>query len=112
MSLNNNKSKAESSICYSICFLYYYSMAVEPLYPLVCARNASTLNQCRDDPLSPMAVAASLISLPCPLVFKYKDNIGVIQLITEVRMADVIFRCQSVGEGGDDPLEMSIPVVF
>lgn len=61
------------------------SMAVEPLYPLVCARNASTLTQCRDDPLSPMAVAASLINLPCPLVFKYKDNIGVIQLITEAR---------------------------
>lgn len=64
--------------------MYYTSMAVEPLYPLVCARNASTLTQCRDDPLSPMAVAASLINLPCPLVFKYKDNIGVIQLITEV----------------------------
>lgn len=71
-------------ICERVCSVYCTSMAVEPLYPLVCARNASTLTQCRDDPLSPMAVAASLINLPCPLVFKYKDNIGVIQLITEV----------------------------
>lgn len=92
-------------------------MAVEPLYPLVCARNASTLTQCRDDPLSPMAVAASLISLPCPLVFKYKDNIGVIQLVTEVRNTKyactymLSLKCAlhikftEIGVGGYDPKE-------
>ncbi|XP_061182038.1 transmembrane protein 94-like [Saccostrea echinata] len=61
------------------------SLAVEPLYPVVCAKNASMMNQSGDNSLTPMAIAASLISLPCPLIYKYRDNVGVIQLITEAR---------------------------
>ncbi|XP_062605012.1 transmembrane protein 94-like isoform X2 [Saccostrea cucullata] len=61
------------------------SLAVEPLYPVVCAKNASLMNQSGDNSLTPMAIAADLISLPCPLVYKFRDNVGVIQLITEAR---------------------------
>ena len=74
-------------------------MAVEPLYPVVCAKDASAMNQCGDNSLSPMSLAASLISLPCPLVFQYRDNIGVIQLITEVLTRPPASSSEHVPEG-------------
>lgn len=82
----------------------HFSMAVEPLYPVVCAKDASAMNQCGDNPLSPMSLAASLISLPCPLVFQYRDNIGVIQLITEV----LIRPCASYSEHVSESFYMLI----
>ncbi|KAK7004054.1 transmembrane protein 94 [Biomphalaria glabrata] len=61
------------------------SIAIEPLFPQLCARQPVTSNPWNDGGYSPVELASRLLSLPCHLFFHREDNIKLIQLIMESR---------------------------
>ncbi|XP_060071400.1 transmembrane protein 94-like [Ylistrum balloti] len=61
------------------------SLALEPLYPQVCAVDSLMTKPWKEDQLTPMQLASTLISIPCPLTFRKEDNISLIKLIAEAR---------------------------
>ncbi|CAL1531562.1 unnamed protein product [Lymnaea stagnalis] len=61
------------------------SIAIEPLFPQLCARHTIMPHLWNEDEPSPIELASRLLSLPCPLFFHREDNIKLVQLIMESR---------------------------
>ncbi|KAK3089400.1 hypothetical protein FSP39_003342 [Pinctada imbricata] len=61
------------------------SIAVEPLYPVTCAKQCVVVDPWSDQLTTPIDISSALVSLPCPLKFSRDDNVGLIQLIAEAR---------------------------
>ncbi|XP_035828893.1 transmembrane protein 94 [Aplysia californica] len=61
------------------------SMAIEPLYPQLCAQRPALCLQWNDEEPTPTQLASCLLSLPCSLAYQRNDNIKLVQLIMESR---------------------------
>lgn len=62
------------------------SLAIEPLYPQLCRSEPLNIEPgAIHAHLTPMHLASSLLSSPCPLLFRNHENISLIQLIAEAR---------------------------
>ncbi|KAK3767344.1 hypothetical protein RRG08_039160 [Elysia crispata] len=61
------------------------SIAIEPMYPQLCARRPVLVQPWTKEDLHPTQLASRALSLPCPLFFQRHDNIKLIELIMESR---------------------------
>ncbi|XP_063445351.1 transmembrane protein 94-like [Mytilus trossulus] len=61
------------------------SFSLEPHYPQICAKQALNVERWCDDRLSPTQLANVMISIPCPLMFRRDDYIGLVQIVAEAR---------------------------
>lgn len=61
-----------------------FSFSLEPHYPQICAKQALNVERWCDDRLSPTQLANVMISIPCPLMFRRDDYIGLVQIVAEV----------------------------
>ncbi|XP_029633294.1 transmembrane protein 94 isoform X2 [Octopus sinensis] len=61
-------------------------LAIEPLYPQLCRNEPQNVElKPVHTHLTPLHLASSLMSSPCPLLFRNYENISLIQLIAEAR---------------------------
>ncbi|KAK2192271.1 hypothetical protein NP493_35g02031 [Ridgeia piscesae] len=67
------------------------SIAMEPLYPPICARHQVLQRSRGMSSLSPMQLSARLNSIPCSLAYERDHSVNIIQLIVIAR-----HHCQSV----------------
>ncbi|GFR98014.1 transmembrane protein 94 [Elysia marginata] len=68
------------------------SIAVEPLYPQLCARRPVRVQPWGKEDLCPTQLASRALALPCPLFFQRNDNIKLVELIMESRHFTLALR--------------------
>ncbi|XP_059152862.1 transmembrane protein 94-like [Physella acuta] len=61
------------------------SIAIEPLFPQLCARHPVMTYPWNEDEPTPIELSSRILSLPCCLFFQRGDNITLVQLIMESR---------------------------
>ncbi|XP_041363282.1 transmembrane protein 94-like [Gigantopelta aegis] len=61
------------------------SFAIEPLFPQLCAKHPILIEPSGNDKMKPNQVASALLNIPCPIAFKRRDNVCLVQLIAEAR---------------------------
>jgi hypothetical protein len=69
---------------YVLCFIYLFSLAVEPLYPQVCHKVAVFKETLPGEGPSPVELSRSLNSVACSISFRREDPISIFHLVMEV----------------------------